>query len=231
MRLARGFVAAFLCILMVLAANIVGVFAEPTPPENPLQNYFVLRAGPGWADDLEQNAGSRPGAELRTGSEYDINFAYGHRFLHWLRVEFELGYLNLDVDQLYLRNRNQIISSTGTNTQFRGMLNVFAEWNNTTAFTPFIGGGIGLARNKLDLTYMHPGTGTWRSTKNTHYPFAYQFLVGAAWAFHPSWQLELLSRIYGSNDTKQDNPGGTFPEHNIEGVRATFIELGLRYNF
>ena len=230
-RWVKGFLTASLCILMLLMADINAASAEAKSAENPLLNYLVLRGGPGRVDDIHQSAGSMLGADLITGSEYGINFAYGHRFLKWLRVEFELGYVDMEVENLLLKGRGTVINSNGSDKQFNGMLNAYADWKNTTSFTPFIGGGFGLARAKLDLTYRHPGTGNMVSTKNTDYPLAYQFMAGVAWAFHPAWQLELLYKYYGTNDTKRDNPGGTFPEHNIEGISASFIELGVRYNF
>lgn len=231
-RLVKVLLATSLCILIMLAVGIQAAFAKEEESGKQLQNYLVFRAGPGWANEIQQNAGSRAGAAYQPTSEYGVHFAYGHRFLNWLRLEFELGYIDLEINEMILRGRgSQTIYGTNSYTQFNGMLNAYAEWNNETSFTPFIGGGFGLSRTKLDVTFIHPGTGLWVSTKNTDYPLAYQFLAGVAWAFHPAWELELLYKYYGTNDITRSNPTGTFQEHEVEGIRSSFIQLGIRYNF
>lgn len=224
-------------ILLFLLLAIGGgnvAFAETTSetPSVMPSNYIVLRGGPGWAEGSTRSPiGGQGSSEMHFKSEYDINLAYGYRFFNWLRLEGELGYVYMKLDEHTLSKTGETKDISGHDRHLKGMLNVYADWYNSTAFTPFVGAGIGLARVHLDTDFIRSNSQP-AKTDDKDTAFAYQFMAGVAWAFHPSWELELMYKYYATNDRIHDNhSAATYPEVDVNGTKSSFVQLGLRFCF
>ncbi len=192
--------------------------------------YFVFRGGPGWASDVDRVPNPNDaGSVISFKSEFDLNIAYGRSFTDWLRAEVELGYVNMDLEELYLKNHGETVELEGSDTHLRGMVSAILDWNNCTGLTPFIGGGIGLTHANLDMKWDLPN-GSPAETESSDHAFIWQAVAGTIWSFGSSWELELMYRYYASNDRTHDNhENANYPEVEVEGTKASFIELGIRY--
>lgn len=219
-------------MLLFLSASIEAenVAFAGSPSEMP-SNYVVVRGGPGWADTSTRSPGGKGSSEIHFKSEYGINIAYGHRFFDWLRLEGELGYLDLKLDGHTQNLTGQKMDMSGHDEHFTTMLNVYADWHNSTAFTPFVGAGLGLAQVRLDMKFTRSNSEIAETDDKTTV-FAYQFMGGVSWAIHQAWELELSYRYYATNDRTHDNhSAANYPEVDIEGTKCSSVYLGMRFNF
>lgn len=212
-------------LLMVLVVFVV----LPVSAEAGLQ-YLAIRGGPGWASDTDRIPNPGGGSVISFKSEFDLNIAYGRSFIEWLRAEIELGYVNMDLDKMYMKKQENTVELEGSDTHIRAMLSAYADWNNSTGFTPFIGGGIGLAHANLDMKWELPNQGTTAETESSDNAFVWQVVAGTGWRIGSSWELELMYRYYSSNDRTHDNhETANYPDVEVEGTKASFVELGIRY--
>ena len=194
-------------------------------------NYVVARGGPVWANTTTRSPGGQGSSEIHFKSEYGINIAYGHRFFDWLRLEGELGYLDLKVDGHTHNLSGQKMDMSGHDEHFKAMLNVYADWHNSTAFTPFVGAGLGLSHIRLDTNFPRSNSEIAETNDNVTV-FAYQFMGGISWAVHQAWELELSYRYYATNNRTHDNhSAASNPEVDIEGTKCSTVYLGVRFNF
>lgn len=191
--------------------------------------YLVFRGGPGWASDVDRIPNPDGGSVISFKSEFDLNIAYGRSFTDWLRAEVELGYVHMGFDEMYLNKQGESVELEGSDTHLRGIVSAILDWNNCTGFTPFIGGGIGLVHANLDMKWDLPN-GSPAETESVDHAFIWQAVAGTAFRVGSSWELELMYRYYATNDRTHDNhENATYPEMEVEGTKASFIELGIRY--
>lgn len=105
------------------------------------------------------------------------------------------------------------------------MLNGYFDIPTYTAFHPYIGAGIGMARVKNRLAFLNTDTITKQKSNN----FAYQLMAGITYALNYHWTLDVGYRYVDNGDTSWDIAGGAAKvdfdstEHQITaGVRYTF---------
>lgn len=225
-------------VIFLLLSVVIGMTAsageigEKAVAVEKKANYIVLRGGPGWANDSTRSPRSGGGAELKFKSEFDLNLAYGHCFFDWLRAEAELGWVQMEIDGMELKQRGQTIDVHGHDRHFRGMLNVYADWDNPTSFSPFVGMGLGVVRANLDLKWELPKTAETVRVDDWDWAFAWQFMAGVAWNINSSWEIELTYRYYATNDRSHENhSAATYPDVAVNGTEASFAQLGVRYCF
>ncbi len=84
------------------------------------------------------------------------------------------------------------------------------EWRNETAFTPFVGGSLGWARNSTETQRANLGTSVKTNQDNDEDNLAWGGLVGVDWEFAEGWVAELAYRYInlGDIDTGVVGPGG-----------------------
>ena len=209
---------------------VVLILVAVLPVSSESCQYIVFRGGPGWASDADRTPNPEGGSVLSFTSEFDLNLAYGHSFSNWLRAEVELGYVNMGLEKMYLKKQEQDVDLEGSDTHLRGMINVFLDWRNSTGLTPFIGLGAGMARANLDMKWELPNQGSTAETESSDYTFTWQAIAGAGWLMNSSWEIELMYRYYVSNDRTHDNHDiATYPEVEVEGTKAGFVQVGIRY--
>lgn len=192
--------------------------------------YIVFRSGPGWASDVDRTPNPNGGSVIDFKSEFDLNVAYGRSFNEWLRAEVELGYVYMGFEKMYLKNQDETVELEGSDTHLRGMVSAYLNWNNCTGLTPFVGGGFGLAHANLDMKWELQNQSFPAETRSSDLAFIWQAVAGTGLCIGSSWELELMYRYYSSNDRTHDNhENATYPEMEVEGTKASFIELGIRY--
>jgi opacity protein-like surface antigen len=74
------------------------------------------------------------------------------------------------------------------------LFNVLYEHRNPSSFTPFVGGTIGWARNRSEVTRDVIGTSTRVRASNTENNVAWGVMLGVDWAFTANWSAEFAYR-------------------------------------
>ena len=113
--------------------------------------------------------------------------------------------------------------------------NVYYDFHNSTAFTPYIGGGIGVAFvHTKDSVKGHDGGEYFKANEDkTHTSFAWNAGVGATYAFTENISADLAYRFVSfgnvSIDEGRDDDGEKFELSSTP--YANEFSLALRYTF
>ncbi|HEY3307455.1 MAG TPA: outer membrane beta-barrel protein [Desulfuromonadaceae bacterium] len=149
-------------------------------------------------------------AQYKTG--YGVDIQAGYNF-EPVRVEFEFGYKNADMDKLTALGRSASVKDTDV-TIMSYMVNGLFDIKNSSPFTPFIGAGIGILNGELKSS----------GDKDDDTVFGYQFKVGGAYALSKNVDLNLYYKFQGAaSDFSKNGVSFSYTSSNIYG--------GLRYNF
>lgn len=220
MRSKACFVLAALCAaLMLLPAMAMA--------ENP--NYVTIRGGAGWAMDNDRKTGPYT-ATIEYETPWSLGAAYGRRVLPWLRLEGEFTYLDVKVDKMK-GNAGQDMNASGRDRLYNFMINGFADFKNSSAFTPYVGAGLGAVYAHHDVTFdPRPGGGYVDSDHHT-WVFGYQLMAGVGWQFAPNMTLDLMYRFLGIQDRDHDQDGRNYDQTNVDASQLHLILVGLRYDF
>lgn len=180
--------------------------------------YLGIAGGANWARDADIS-----GSGIDTKVEYNTGWAAlgtaGYGFGNGLRLEFELGYRDNDVDKV----RN-VANAGGSVNVLSGMVNALYDIPTGWPITPYIGAGIGWARLKADSINVS-GVQVVDDTDNQ---FAYQGIVGAAYSITPNLKLGLDYRYFATLDPEFSTSAGT----KVDGeYSAHTVMLGLRWEF
>ena len=99
------------------------------------------------------------------------------------------------------------------------MANGYFDVENETPFTPYIGGGIGVAM--LETSAVSAGGIDMGSDDET--VFAYQAIAGVAYTFGFVWMLQMEYRFFGTEDPTFSNTESEYNSHNLFfGIRCNF---------
>jgi opacity protein-like surface antigen len=221
-------------IVIGLAVSCSFIYLAPFQSQaGETDNYFALRGGFAVPQDMDisvSGGGSVSTVSFENG--YTVSIAYGRRLVPWLRGEIEVGWTEIDADKLSLKKRGVDIDDEGKDEHFYGMLNALADWQNDSAFTPYIGIGIGATKATLDNTYVWPGSGKQITRDSSDTAFAYQFMFGALWDINTNWGLELRGRYFSSQDRTHDNhAAGIVADLEVDGSQVWTFDMGVSYKF
>ena len=179
--------------LSLLAAVLAASALAPLEASAQQTSGWYVGGGLGanWLRDSDVGGGgvATSKAEFDTGWAGILSGGYG--LGNGIRLELELGYRNNDVDKV------AGTSGRGDVTQWSLMGNAIYDFATGTAFTPYVGIGLGGVRVDVD------GGGTFaggRTISDDDTVFAYQGLLGVAYAIAPQWKLDLGYRYFASAD-------------------------------
>lgn len=190
-------------------------------------NYVTLRGGMGWANDVDRTVGPWKN-ELSYKDYWELDVAYGRHICDYFRLEGEIGYAKIKVDDV--TGQNPAVNGSGEDQHWKFMVNAILDWKNSTAFTPYIGAGIGMAYVHQDLDWTTP-SGRRISADDKTWDFAYQFLAGASWAINADWALDLMYRYYSVNDRTHDLENSNYETSDVDPHHIHTILFGVRFNF
>jgi opacity protein-like surface antigen len=112
------------------------------------------------------------------------------------------------------------------------MLNTYFDIDTGTALTPFIGGGIGVA--KIDAEIRARGSVS-ESVSDDDVVFAYQGIVGVAYAINANTSLDLSYRYFATADPDFEDEYDIGYDHFKGGLDSEYggnhLMLGFRYSF
>lgn len=196
-----------LCALPALAAETTG----------PYVSGHLGLAMP--TDSTLTEAGVSLEAEYETGLALDL--ALGYRF-GAARVEGEIAYQKNDIDDftfagISLKGAGAVFSADVNVTSF--LLNGYYDFQNSSAFTPYVTAGIGLA--SVDASINLPTVPYNASDSDT--VFAYQLGAGCEYAINQTVSLDARYRYFATSDPSFGATEAEFSSHNLMlGFRAKF---------
>lgn len=208
--------------------------------------------------------------DLQVG--FENNFIVGFHFNDNLRAEGEFLYQNMnrDMDGTYTWQERDALSgdvihtatgrplakTSSTVNVFSLMTNLMYDFKNTTAFTPFLGAGLGIGwinseGTKKNNTLLIDINGVPGSTPTTEYApklygtaFAWQFKAGMNYAWRENMSVDLVYRLFVTTEFEQksgrivtnpSNPGYEadflLPKGDVNGLLNNSAYLAFRYMF
>jgi OmpA-OmpF porin, OOP family len=227
--------------LMAPAAGSVspGTAMAPAPTAiGPVTGPYISGAvGANW-----RNSAQASQARLTANTGWLGLGALGWGFGNGLRAEIEGNYRSNDVHRFYP-------STGGTNGSFNSygvMVNGFYDISTGTAFTPYVGVGIGYVWNEIAdarTTYTSGAASTAYKLNDTSGSFAYQAILGVAYDFGTGIAATLEYRFLGtagntygisridSNPSVQSNVGNIPSSWSPQNALNNSVLVGLRYAF
>lgn len=181
-----------------------------------------------------------------------VEAALGRQLLPWLRVDLALTYrfhMNYDGNANFLSvGSNQPVSAKADS--LAGMLNVFVDINGFLPgkklwrFQPYLGGGVGLAYNRLgEMTFLFPDNqGAHKISimpAGDRTNFAYMLAVGTGVVLTEHFSLDIAYRYFDLGRVGS-SPGNMYMDIIPAGIAVNDIEsplrthglaVGLRYHF
>lgn len=210
-----------------LAAMLLPALLAAMPTVASAQNFYAaVRGGPGWAPHIREGiAGSEDILEF--GTEFSVGAALGYAFSFGLRTEAEFSYIHNPV------TREEGVPVTGHHRDFLYMVNLYYDVKHPSLhpFKPYIGGGVGAARENEDHGFIRTtGPAGIFNTKHDWTAFAYQARAGVAYELTKSIDLSIGYRYVHVDGTQQ--PADFVPTPvNTGGINHHFLELGAVFKF
>ena len=206
----------------LLAASAVGALIAGAPLGANAQQttglYVSGGFGVNWLQDVTSNG---------NGGSTDLSFKYGpaaaaalgYGLGNGFRTELELAYRRNNVDS---SSRG---ASDGHAETWSLLGNLLYDFNTGTAFTPYVGIGIGGARTSYDSVGALAGN---RRADDSSVAPAGQAIAGVSYAIDQNLKLDLSYRYFmAANSTYSTTNGGTAEVSN----RNHTLLLGVRYEF
>lgn len=103
---------------------------------------------------------------------------------------------------------------------FTGFFNVYWDITNYGGFTPYLGGGVGVAHHRLTNVDL-PGD----SSSGSNTDFAWNITAGLSYDVAPGLLLDVAYRFVDLGSAKS---GGPLPFH-VDDLQAHEVKLGMRY--
>ena len=180
--------------------------------------YVGGAAGVNFAADakVSPTGGASDTIRYNTGVAGSLSGGYG--FGNGFRAELEASVRNNDVKSL----KSGLAAPGGTTRTWGLLVNGLYDINTGTAFTPYVGAGVGLGIVEGKLS---GGGATLYNSTDTQ--FAYQGIAGVSYAINQNLALTTDYRYLGTTDAKFN--GGTTPAKVANGNHT--ILVGLRWTF
>jgi OOP family OmpA-OmpF porin len=166
-------------------------------------------------------------AHMDTGFAVNLSAGYAGLFIPQFRAEGEIAYRNNHVSTISISPPGVTLGGTGHIDSLALMVNGYYDWLNSSAFTPYIGAGIGAGRVSLNDVGFAGGP----TFSGSNWQFAYQGIAGVRYSFSPTWSVNLDYRYFATLDPKFTvNVGGTTFSQKTQYATHN-IMLGLAYHF
>lgn len=156
---------------------------------------------------------------------YDVGFgvggALGYKWSFGLRTEGEFTYRRNKVDEIEISGSD--FEADGNVSSISIMANAFYDFDNSTRWTPYVGGGLGAIRASWNDVDAGP-----RELDDDQWLFAAQFGGGVSFAITDAFLLSIDYRLLATEEVEIDDDTGD----DIElGYLNSTIWLGFRYQF
>lgn len=182
--------------------------------------YVSGNLGLAISNDSDVTDSTVPGTTLEFESDmgYALGGAIGYDFGN-VRIEGEIAYQTNDLDQVKAFGAS--VDATGDTSSLAGLLNGYYDFNNISPFTPYISGGVGVAKVEIN-DFNIPGSG-FSDVNEDHTLFAYQVGVGVAYAVDEKLNFDVKYRYFATSDLELDTRDFEYSSNNFyAGIRYTF---------
>jgi outer membrane autotransporter protein len=198
---------------LLAGAALLGA-ATLQPGTASAQFYVSGSAGYLQERDADVTAGGTTGTfSFDPGPAFDI--AAGYKLPFGLRIEGELGYARSSFDKLTVGGASASVS--GDIDIFTATANAFYDINTGTAFTPYLGGGIGVGHQSADnVTVAGIPVGNADSTD-----FMWMVEAGVSYALSKNLSIVPAYRYMQIQDGGSGSDDSAFH----------LFKIGLRYTF
>lgn len=183
--------------------------------------YVGLSGGVTYLDDSDVSGTSTGELSYDMGGVATASLGYS---LHQnIRMEFEAGYHENSLDGSVLGGT--AASAPGRLRVASYMVNAFYDFRNGSQFTPYVGGGAGLAQVSLSHD-----SGLGNTADDEDNTLAYQFMAGIAYAptSMPFTEFGLGYRYFAVDSPQFSTGGGNVK---LDDVAAHTAEVGARFKF
>ena len=211
-------VLALICVLAlsgVAKAEGTGMYLAPKFLMSIQNNYPTLEAG--------SNGVSEDYSQFTLGGALALGYDFNSRFDVPVRAEVEYA-LRGNSEKSW--NYNKILDLKGAWNASTLFLNLYYDFRNSTAFTPYVGAGLGMAFNYANYTF---------SVKDYHAnfddhstTFAWNVGAGGAYDIADNFAVDLGYRYVNLGYYEVDLPDGAKIKN--QPCNHEFM-LGLRYTF
>ncbi len=196
--------ATLLCAIIITSVTFSDSFANYISSP-----YISAHAGYLFSDD-EEGADEISGFTQNNKSGYSYGAALGGEFYHNFRAEAEFT---------YRRNKTEGFDSDPepglSATVYSYMANVLYDFKNLTNFTPYIGGGLGIAHTKFNDDN--------DNTSLTDTKPAYQGMAGIGYNINRHNTISAGYRYFAARDYENGPFTFSYDKHSVEaGYRFTF---------
>jgi len=194
--------------------------------------YASIKAGGSFLDASKTGSNNATGtgasSKFKTDSAFVVGGAVGYDWMGSdLPIRTELEYMYHD-DFKYQYSDSNATLTNKINLQ-TVMLNGYWDFHNSSSFTPYINGGVGMAW--VNEKYSASSTLTAPSSSTTT-NFAANIGAGVGWSLTESVILDLAYRYdYYGNGKKVTATGTNSVTSQIKDIATHNVLLGLRYNF
>jgi opacity protein-like surface antigen len=185
--------------------------------------YAYQQASPVLLTFAGFSAAGQDRAALSSFCGFNLSAAYDYRLLPWLRGEVESGWLRLADEMPGLSGADSPPDYHDAFANTSGMLNLLADFSNSTKVTPFVGLGLGIARPA-------PAEDRPASEDGGDIALSYQAVAGVMWNAAPSFGLEFRGRYLGGGRAGE-SPAVVPAVLDLDGGGAWAVDVGLRFSF
>lgn len=178
--------------------------------------YVGAKVGLSILSDSNINGNYGYSSEYSYDNGFGLDVAIGYKF-PMFRVEGEAGYYANDLNGYSDRNRSG--EANGDVKHLIGMANAYFDFDNASFITPYVGGGVGVA--KVDLS---DNSFNWDDSDTV---YAYQFMAGASFSLTPQLSIVAEYRYFGTQDPEFNHDDGSFKAE----IESHNLLAGLRIQF
>ena len=204
-------------ILLTTLATVTALAAPMHSMANDDSFYLKANIGVGMNldSDVDNISSTTDSAKITYDSGFTGSLAAGYDFANPFRMELELIRQKSDLD---ITSYNNLYGSLNEGDLKKNslMVNAFYDVDTGSAWTPFVGAGMGWSKIDIDAPNLN-------DSDSDDDVFAYQFIGGVAYAFNEQWSVDAQYRFKGTSDASID--GADFD------VNSNDVMVGLRFSF
>jgi len=215
----------FVVLALGLASSIVAPSAEAM--ENEFSIYGGIQESPhSTVDFTDANGASTRFRAGWDGLSFEMPPYYGFRYTRWTNDRFGWG-VEFSHEKVYADNATMAVSGFGALELTDGLniltINAWRRWHNDSAWTPYVGAGIGVAIPHVDAvtplgnaTYGYQYTG-----------LAGRWAAGLSYEVNDSWSIFAeYGGTYSQNDIDLDGGGSMSTD-----IITNALNIGLTFSY
>jgi OmpA-OmpF porin, OOP family len=219
---------------VLLASSALALLAAASPAQAD-GLYISVFGGANWAEDssaslLTTDDPTTDSTLFNWATDADTGFVVGgavgthlNAWVQGLRVELEASYRRNDVNGIWAITDfdTGVVDRTTTGTiganlsTFAVMANVWYEYDAGWKVRPYVGGGVGWARTKLDGALNTTGGSSFTTFDREEDGFAWQLGLGINYQASPGVDVGLGYRYFDGPDVKQPFVMDTFWSNSV----------------